>query len=56
YASFAMNKNLEEKVKFLLNDPDPTPLKFFTKFGFRNKQSAHQDYKERLKQAIQSDP
>ncbi|RHZ47086.1 hypothetical protein Glove_593g44 [Diversispora epigaea] len=51
-----MSKNRDEKVNFLLNHPDPTPLNFFRKFGFRSKQSAHQDYKKRLKNAIQSDP
>ncbi|CAB4495109.1 hypothetical protein RhiirA5_493892 [Rhizophagus irregularis] len=46
----------DQKINFLLNHSEPSPLNFFIRFKFRSKKAANHDYEKRLNQAIQHDP
>jgi hypothetical protein len=41
---------------FMQNDPDPCPLRFYSKFQYRKKSAAQRDYQLRLNDALRKYP
>ncbi len=46
----------EAQKKFLIDDEDPRPTRFFMQYHYRRKNSGFRDYKLRLDEALQDDP